>query len=269
MEKYNNSYIEKIYNIEKKCPISIISEVDSRDPKEVIDDTRMDGFRFFDIDGKKAQDGAELSNPQNRINQTKWILYGKRYSMEEARNNFPTQKELIDKFDEETAAEDVLLTSKNKIIPMNNNMMTYYEYLGKEQKIIKDINNLSKMIDKIGKRVAIVIIMDLIINMPEKEKNAIRSGYMLIHDILNYDIDLEDAKKVIFLVKLTERNIPLDFIINEIDNIESIYEKLETEDIILRATEIGTTAKMKLLKSYYFREAKEKEHKTVKVKERS
>ena len=60
MEKVTKSYVEKIYRGILFSEPSI-SEVEERDPMQVANDGKMQGFRFYDkefvVDGDKSYDG--------------------------------------------------------------------------------------------------------------------------------------------------------------------------------------------------------------------
>lgn len=84
MEKVTKSYVEKIYRGILFSEPSI-SEVEERDPMQVANDGKMQGFRFYDkefvVDGDKSYDG-------DKSNFSNWIYFGKRMSLEEVKAQY-------------------------------------------------------------------------------------------------------------------------------------------------------------------------------------
>ena len=97
MEKVTKSYVEKIYR-GILFSESSISEVEERDPMQVANDGKMEGFRFYDkefvVDGDKSYDGDKSNFPNwiyyiermsFKSNISNWIYFGKRMSLEEVK----------------------------------------------------------------------------------------------------------------------------------------------------------------------------------------
>ena len=132
MEKVTKSYVEKIYRgiLFSK---SSISEVEERDPMQVANDGKMQGFRFYDkefvVDGDKSYDG-------DKSNFSNWIYFGKRMSLEEVKAQYGNDSRysiLISNM-ENNNYQYVCHTQAGSFLPMEEGDMTFDELVAaKEQ----------------------------------------------------------------------------------------------------------------------------------------
>lgn len=148
MEKVTKSYVEKIYR-GILFSESSISEVEERDPMQVANDGKMEGFRFYDkefvVDGDKSYDGDKSNFPNwiyfiermsFKSNFSNWIYFGKRMSLEEVKaqyGNDSSYSKLISNM-ENNNYQYVCLTQAGSFLPMEEGDMTFAELVAaKEQ----------------------------------------------------------------------------------------------------------------------------------------
>lgn len=148
MEKVTKSYVEKIYR-GILFSESSISEVEERDPMQVANDGKMEGFRFYDkefvVDGDKSYDGDKSNFPNwiyyiermsFKSNISNWIYFGKRMSLEEVKaqyGNDSSYSKLISNM-ENNNYQYVCLTQAGSFLPMEEGDMTFAELVAaKEQ----------------------------------------------------------------------------------------------------------------------------------------
>ena len=132
MEKVTKSYVEKIYR-GILFSESSISEVEERDPMQVANDGKMQGFRFYDkeyvVDGDKSYDG-------DKSNFSNWIYFGKRMSLEEVKAQYGNNSSysiLISNM-ENNNYQYVCHTQAGSFLPMEEGDMTFDELVAaKEQ----------------------------------------------------------------------------------------------------------------------------------------
>lgn len=132
MEKVTKSYVEKIYR-GILFSESSISEVEERDPMQVANDGKMQGFRFYDkefvVDGDKSYDG-------DKSNFSNWIYFGKRMSLEEVKAQYGNDSRysiLISNM-ENNNYQYVCHTQAGSFLPMEEGDMTFDELVAaKEQ----------------------------------------------------------------------------------------------------------------------------------------
>ena len=132
MEKVTKSYVEKIYRGILFSEPSI-SEVEERDPMQVANDGKMQGFRFYDkefvVDGDKSYDG-------DKSNFSNWIYFGKRMSLEEVKAQYGNDSRysiLISNM-ENNNYQYVCHTQAGSFLPMEEGDMTFDELIAaKEQ----------------------------------------------------------------------------------------------------------------------------------------
>ena len=132
MEKVTKSYVEKIYRGILFSEPSI-SEVEERDPMQVANDGKMQGFRFYDkefvVDGDKSYDG-------DKSNFSNWIYFGKRMSLEEVKAQYGNDSRysiLISNM-ENNNYQYVCHTQAGSFLPMEEGDMTFDELVAaKEQ----------------------------------------------------------------------------------------------------------------------------------------
>ena len=132
MEKVTKSYVEKIYRGILFSQPSI-SEVEERDPMQVANDGKMEGFRFYDkefvVDGDKSYDG-------DKSNFSNWIYFGKRMSLEEVKAQYGNDSRysiLISNM-ENNNYQYVCHTQAGSFLPMEEGDMTFDELIAaKEQ----------------------------------------------------------------------------------------------------------------------------------------
>lgn len=132
MEKVTKSYVEKIYRGILFSEPSI-AEVEERDPMQVANDGKMQGFRFYDkefvVDGEKSYDG-------DKSNYSNWIYFGKRMSLEEVKaqyGNDSSYSTLISNM-ENNNYQYVCHTQAGSFLPMEEGDMTFDELVAaKEQ----------------------------------------------------------------------------------------------------------------------------------------
>ena len=130
MEKITKTYVEKIYR-GLLFSESSIKEVAERNPMQVENDGKMQGFRFYDkeyvVDGEKTYDGE-------KSNYSKWIYFGKRYSLDEIKakyGNNPDYRILISNM-EGNGYNYVCHTQAGSFLPMEEGDMTFAEYFAKQ-----------------------------------------------------------------------------------------------------------------------------------------
>lgn len=132
MEKVTKSYVEKIYRGILFSEPSI-AEVEERDPMQVANDGKMQGFRFYDkefvVDGEKSYDG-------DKSNYSNWIYFGKRMSLEEVKAQYGNDSSysiLISNM-ENNNYQYVCHTQAGSFLPMEEGDMTFDELIAaKEQ----------------------------------------------------------------------------------------------------------------------------------------
>lgn len=132
MEKVTKSYVEKIYRGILFSESSIL-EVEERDPMQVANDGKMQGFRFYDkefvVDGDKSYDG-------DKSNFSNWIYFGKRMSLEEVKAQYGNNSSysiLISNM-ENNNYQYVCHTQAGSFLPMEEGDMTFDELVAaKEQ----------------------------------------------------------------------------------------------------------------------------------------
>lgn len=132
MEKVTKSYVEKIYRGILFSEPSI-AEVEERDPMQVANDGKMQGFRFYDkefvVDGEKSYDG-------DKSNYSNWIYFGKRMSLEEVKAQYGNDSSysiLISNM-ENNNYQYVCHTQAGSFLPMEEGDMTFDELVAaKEQ----------------------------------------------------------------------------------------------------------------------------------------
>lgn len=132
MEKVTKSYVEKIYRGILFSEPSI-AEVEERDPMQVANDGKMQGFRFYDkefvVDGEKSYDG-------DKSNYSNWIYFGKRMSLEEVKAQYGNDSNysiLISNM-ENNNYQCVCHTQAGSFLPMEEGDMTFDELVAaKEQ----------------------------------------------------------------------------------------------------------------------------------------
>lgn len=132
MEKVTKSYVEKIYR-GILFSESSISEVEERDPMQVANDGKMQGFRFYDkefvVDDDKSYDG-------DKSNFSNWIYFGKRMSLEEVKAQYGNNSSysiLISNM-ENNNYQYVCHTQAGSFLPMEEGDMTFDELVAaKEQ----------------------------------------------------------------------------------------------------------------------------------------
>lgn len=147
MEKIKKSYIEKIYR-GLLFSESSIAEVEDRDPMKVVNDGKMQGFRFYDkeqvVDGEKIYDGE-------RVNFSNWVFFGKRLTLEEVKQQYGKDSKystLISNM-ECNHYNSVCLTQAGSYLPMEEGDMTLDEYISehdKEKNAIRMFEALKKHI---------------------------------------------------------------------------------------------------------------------------
>lgn len=132
MEKVTKSYVEKIYR-GILFSESSIAEVEERDPMQVENDGKMQGFRFYDkefvVDGEKSYDG-------DKSNFSNWIYFGKRMSLEDVKTQYGNDSSysiLISNM-ENNNYQYVCHTQAGSFLPMEEGDMTFDELVAvKEQ----------------------------------------------------------------------------------------------------------------------------------------
>lgn len=154
MKKVTKSYVEKIYR-GILFSESSTKEVKERNPMQVENDGKMQGFRFYDkefvVDGKKSYDG-EISNYSS------WIYFGKRLSLDEVKaqyGNNPDYRILISNM-ENNNYQYVCHTQVGSFLPMDEKDMTFDEILAKnaEDKESKAKTMFDKLKEHIGEDVS-------------------------------------------------------------------------------------------------------------------
>ena len=153
MQKVTKSYIEKIYRGIFVSEASTI-EVIKRDPMQIKNDGKMQGFRFYDkefvVDGKKSYEG-EITNYSN------WIYFGKRLSLNEVKRlygNNPDYRILIRNM-ENNNYQYVCHTQVGSFLPMEEGDMTFDELVVQKE---QDKEKTAKaMFDKLKEHIGDVV----------------------------------------------------------------------------------------------------------------
>lgn len=153
MQKVTKSYIEKIYRGIFVSEASTI-EVIKRDPMQIKNDGKMQGFRFYDkefvVDGKKSYEG-EITNYSN------WIYFGKRLSLNEVKRlygNHPDYRILIRNM-ENNNYQYVCHTQVGSFLPMEEGDMTFDELVVQKE---QDKEKTAKaMFDKLKEHIGDVV----------------------------------------------------------------------------------------------------------------
>ncbi len=153
MEKITKTYVEKLYGKISKGSFvgeSLVNEVEKRNPMEIKNDDKIQGFRYFDVeyivDDKKVYTG-------NKQKYSNWIFFGKRYSLEEIKKTYGNlfeYKELINDI-ELIGYKYVCLTQTLSIVPMDEGDLTYDEYIKDKKKDKEKI--AKKMFDKLREHI--------------------------------------------------------------------------------------------------------------------
>ncbi len=153
MEKITKTYVEKLYGKISKGSFvgeSLVNEVEKRNPMEIKNDDKIQGFRYFDVeyivDDKKVYTG-------NKQKYSNWIFFGKRYSLEEIKKTYGDlfeYKELINDI-ELIGYKYVCLTQTLSIVPMDEGDLTYDEYIKDKKKDKEKI--AKKMFDKLREHI--------------------------------------------------------------------------------------------------------------------
>lgn len=149
MKKITKTYVEKIYR-GLLFSESSIKEVTERNPMQIENDGKMQGFRFYDkeyvVDGEKTYDGE-------KSNYSRWIYFGKRYSLDEIKakyGNNPDYRILISNM-ECNGYNYVCHTQAGSFLPMEEGDMTFAEYIAKhskEKNAIRMFENLKNILGK-------------------------------------------------------------------------------------------------------------------------
>ena len=138
MEKITKTYVEKIYR-SLLFSESSIKEVTERNPMQIENDGKMQGFRFYDkeyvVDDEKTYDGK-------KSNYSRWIFFGKRYSLDEIKaiyGNNPDYRILISNM-EVNGYNYVCYTQAGSFLPMEEGDMTFDEYIAEYSKEKETMN---------------------------------------------------------------------------------------------------------------------------------
>lgn len=149
MEKVTKSYVEKIYRGILFSEPSI-AEVEERDPMQVANDGKMQGFRFYDkefvVDGEKSYDG-------DKSNYSNWIYFGKRMSLEEVKAQYGNDSSysiLISNM-ENNNYQYVCHTQAGSFLPMEEGDMTFDELVAAKEQDKED--QAKAMFDKLREHI--------------------------------------------------------------------------------------------------------------------
>lgn len=152
MKKITKTYVEKIYR-GLLFSESSIKEVTERNPMQIENDGKMQGFRFYDkeyvVDGEKTYDGE-------KSNYSRWIYFGKRYSLDEIKakyGNNPDYRILISNM-ECNGYNYVCHTQAGSFLPMEEGDMTFAEYIAKHSKEKNAIRMFENLKKHIGERIS-------------------------------------------------------------------------------------------------------------------
>lgn len=133
MKKIIKSYVERIYPglffyDNSEC------EVSNRNPMNVRNGQAIQGFRFFDIeyviDGKKKYKGE-------KENYSNWYFLGNRLSLEEFESTYGEKEKRLIKYMKNNNYKYVCYTQTGHFIPMEDEDMTYEEYVSNKKKVLK------------------------------------------------------------------------------------------------------------------------------------
>ena len=127
MEKYTKHFIEKFLGWERE------QEVESRDPISIVDDNKMGGFRFFDVDYITHEGKTYKSD---KYNYSKWIFFGKRYTYNEMKEEYgksPLYQQTLNQM-LEMEYPYVCKTTEGAFVPMLDGAETYDELMAQNGK---------------------------------------------------------------------------------------------------------------------------------------
>ena len=127
MEQIVKHYVEKLYKGDEESE-SVIEEIDARDPLLVINDGKMQGFRFFDRIFNLNDDMIE-KGPNN--NYSGWIYFGEVLTLKDIKERYSNDYDydLLIKNMQYYHIYRVCHTVQDAFLPMNDNDVTYDKYL--------------------------------------------------------------------------------------------------------------------------------------------
>lgn len=149
MEKIKKSYIERL-NDGLVFNNSSVIETENRDPLQIINDGRIQCFRFFDqefiIDEDEEYEGK-------KSNYSSWTFFGTRISIDELKTQYknnPDFKDVIDNL-EERNIKYVCKTQTGSMMPMKDGDVTFEELTSNKQKENEIL--AKKMFDKLREHI--------------------------------------------------------------------------------------------------------------------
>ena len=134
MNKYRKIYVEKKYPSINGNDF-IIEEVNELNSIFIKYDGEIEGFRFFEKD-IIIKDNKKYIGPI--IKYSPWIYFGKRYSIDGLIKDFPKNLKFLDRLKLtrliiNSRCKYICLTNTGTIVEMNNDDITYEEYLTNNQ----------------------------------------------------------------------------------------------------------------------------------------
>jgi len=224
MEKVTKSYVEKIYR-GILFSESSIAEVEERDPMQVENDGKMQGFRFYDkefvVDGEKIYDG-------DKSNFSNWIYFGKRMSLEDVKTQYGNDSSysiLISNM-ENNNYQYVCHTQAGSFLPMEEGDMTFDELVAvKEQdKETKAKAMFDKLREHIGEDVSYT---GWWYGVKQEETAELRN----VNDFINVEIGCSGIPFVGYGAAISSITSKDGEVLYSNPNIEYGYDRRAAEDV--------------------------------------
>ena len=224
MEKVTKSYVEKIYR-GILFSESSIAEVEERDPMQVENDGKMQGFRFYDkefvVDGEKSYDG-------DKSNFSNWIYFGKRMSLEDVKTQYGNDSSysiLISNM-ENNNYQYVCHTQAGSFLPMEEGDMTFDELVAvKEQdKETKAKAMFDKLREHIGEDVSYT---GWWYGVKQEETAELRN----VNDFINVEIGCSGIPFVGYGAAISSITSKDGEVLYSNPNIEYGYDRRAAEDV--------------------------------------